>query len=103
MRQALLPATMVLVSLSSAIAIKALAQTAQSPVRQVVDSVVNPWIAKDKLPGVAEKYFPPGDHLGPSTQGMTLLMLATHTPRTSQIVWKSGTSKITRRPISFTF
>jgi CubicO group peptidase (beta-lactamase class C family) len=138
MRQALLSATMALVSLSSAITINAFAQTAQSPVRQVVDSVVNPWIAKDSLPGVAvavsmsgkeafyfygqrddagnpfrpdsiveigsctkvftatllaeqvndghmalndlaEKYFPPGDHLGPSTQGMTLLMLATHT------------------------
>jgi len=138
MRQALLSATTALVSLSSAIVINAFAQTAQSPVRQVVDSVVNPWIAKDKLPGVAvavslggkeafyfygqrddagnpfrpdsvveigsctkvftatllaeqvneghmalndlaKKYFPPGNHLGPSTQGMTLLMLATHT------------------------
>jgi CubicO group peptidase (beta-lactamase class C family) len=138
MRQALLPATMALVSLSPPIAINAFAQAAQSPVRQVVDSVVNSWIAKDNLPGVAvavslggkeafyfygqrddsgnpfrpdsvveigsctkvftatllaeqvndghmalndlaEKYFPPGDHLGPSTRGVTLLMLATHT------------------------
>jgi CubicO group peptidase (beta-lactamase class C family) len=138
MRQALLSATMALVGLSSAIAFDAFAQTTQGPVGQVVDSVVNPWIEKNNLPGVAvgislagkesfyfyghrddagnpfradsmveigsctkvftatllaeqvndghmalndlaEKYFPPEYHLGQSTQGMTLLMLATHT------------------------
>jgi CubicO group peptidase (beta-lactamase class C family) len=123
----------------SAMLVESHAQTAAGePVRRVVDAVVNPWVARDNLPGVAvgvslhgnetfyfygrrddagnafrpdtiveigsctkvftatllaeqvneghmalndlaEKYFPPGDHLDRSARGMTLLMLATHT------------------------
>ena len=129
---------MALASLLLAIAVDSSGQTAQNQVRQIVDGIVNSWVAKNNLPGVtvaislggketfyfyghrddagnpfrpdsiveigsctkvftasllaeqvndghmalddlAEKYFPPGDHLGPSAQGMTLLMLATHT------------------------
>jgi len=138
MRQTLLWATMALVSLLWGTVNDSCAQTAESQVREIVDGIVNPWVAKNNLPGVAvaislggkesfyfyghrddagnpfrpdsiveigsctkvftatllaeqvneghmalndlaEKYFPPGDHLAPSTQSMTLLMLATHT------------------------
>jgi hypothetical protein len=54
MRQTLLSVTMAaLVSLSSASAIDSFAQSAQSPVRQIVDGIVIPWIAKNNLPGAA--------------------------------------------------
>jgi CubicO group peptidase (beta-lactamase class C family) len=139
MRKRIAQLGVALAVLLSTTLVKSRAQTVTAePFRRAVDAVINPWIAKDNLPGVAvgislrgnetfyfyghrddagnafradtiveigsctkvftatllaeqvndghmalnnlaEKYFPAGDHLEPSTRGITLLMLATHT------------------------